>query len=101
MEHILGGVYRKRISIAAENGVTLAESEWKVLFSVGKKVVEVDTGVVINDNEVDVYLDTSSLQPGTLKAQLNLVIIDTDAPGGRRPISINISNPDDYIIPSL
>ena len=59
------------------------------------------SGVVINDNEVEVFLDTSKLTTGALKAQLNLIIVDTDAPTGRRPVPINVSNSDDYIVPSL
>ena len=100
MELILGGVYRKRISIKSENGVTLANSDWEVVFAVGNKRVKVSTGVVVDDNTIEVYLDTSLLMVGKLKAQLNMEIIDTDAPGGSRNISIALDC-DDIIIPSL
>lgn len=100
MELILGGVYRKRISIESENGVTLANSDWEVVFAVGNKRVKVSTGIVVDDNTIDVYLDTSPLTVGKLKAQLNMEIIDTDAPGGSRNISVALDC-DDIIIPSL
>lgn len=100
MELILGGVYRKRISIESENGVTLANSDWEVVFAVGNKRAKVSTGVVVDDNTIDVYLDTSLLTGGKLKAQLNMEIIDTDAPGGSRNIPVALDC-DDIIIPSL
>lgn len=100
MELILGGVYRKSISIKSENGVTLANSDWEVVFAVANKRANVSTGVVVDDNTIDVYLDTSLLMVGKLKAQLNMEIIDTDAPGGSRNISVALDC-DDIIIPSL
>ena len=100
MELILGGVYRKRISIESENGVTLANSDWEVVFAVGNKRVKVSTGVVVDDNTIEVYLDTSPLTVGKLKAQLTMEVIDTDAPGGSRNISVALYC-DDIIIPSL
>lgn len=100
MELILGGVYRKRISIESENGVTLANSDWEVVFAVGNKRAKVSTGIVVDDNTIEVFLDTSSLTVGKLKAQLNMEIIDTDAPGGSRYIPVVIAC-DDIIIPSL
>lgn len=101
MEYILGGVYRIRVSIDSANGVTLSNSEWKLVFSAGRKTTTVASGIVINDNEVEVFLDTSKLAIGALKAQLNMIIVDTDAPTGRRPVPIKVSNGDDYIVPSL
>jgi hypothetical protein len=101
MEYIFGGVYRIRVSIDSANGVTLSNSEWELVFSAGRKTTTVASGVVINDNEVDVFLDTSKLTTGALKAQLNMTIVDTDAPTGRRLVPIIVSNGDDYIVPSL
>jgi hypothetical protein len=100
MELILGGVYRTRISIESENGVTFANSDWEVVFAVGNKRAKVSTGIVVDDNTIDVYLDTSPLTVGKLKAQLNMEVIDTDAPGGSRNISVALDC-DDIIIPSL
>lgn len=100
MELILGGVYRKRVSIESDNGVTLANSDWEVVFAVANKRAKVSTGIVVDDNTIDVYLDTSLLMVGKLKAQLNMEIIDTDAPGGSRNISVALDC-DDIIIPSL
>lgn len=100
MELVHRGVYRKRISIESENGVTLANSDWEVVFAVGNKRAKVSTGIVVDDNTIEVYLDTSLLTVGKLKAQLNMEVIDTDAPGGSRNIPVALYC-DDIIIPSL
>jgi hypothetical protein len=97
MKYIIPGIERIRISLNADNGLTLSDCVWSVVFGVGRKRVTIDKGVVISDNEVDVYLDTSLLAPGRLEAQLNIEFVDSDAPNGIRRKSIDITNPSDYL----
>lgn len=101
MRYIKGGIYPIRVGITAENGITLSECKWEVIFAVRDKRVTIATGIVVNDNEVDVYLDTSKLPVGQLQAQLNLEFADSNAPNGMRPLPIDITNQDDYIVNGL
>lgn len=101
MEYIKGGIYPIRVGITADNGVTLSECKWEVVFAVREKRQRVTTGIVVNENEVDVYLDTSKLPSGKLQVQLNLEFADSNVPEGTRTLPIDITNPDDFIVNGL
>lgn len=94
---IIPSIERMRISLDADNGLTLDDCTWEVVYGVGKKRVTITKGVRIDENTADVYLDTSLLQPGRLSAQLNIEFADSDAPDGLRKKSIDISNSNDWL----
>lgn len=93
---IIPSIERMRISLDADNGLTLDDCTWEVVYGVGTKRVTINKGVRIDENTVDVYLDTSLLCAGRLSAQLNVEFADSDAPNGIRKKSIEIPT-NDYL----
>lgn len=102
MLHIIGTTPIKRISFYSSNdNINLMDSNWEVVFSVGKKSITVNKGVFISKNEVEIYLETAKLQIGKLEAQLNVKTFDINSPNKEHIIKLNITNPDDYITNGL
>lgn len=94
--YIIPSIERFRVSFSTDNGVTLDDCKWEVVYGVGTKRVTINKGVRIDENTVDVYLDTSLLGAGRLSAQLNVEFADSDAPNGIRKKSIEIPT-NDYL----
>lgn len=94
--YIIPSIERFRVSFSTDNGVTLDDCTWEVVYGVGTKRVTINKGVRVDENTVDVYLDTSLLGAGRLLAQLNVEFADSDAPNGTRKKSIEITN-NDYL----
>lgn len=93
---IIPSIERFTISYNSDNGVPLDDCKWEVVYGVGTKRVTINKGVRIDENTVDVYLDTSLLCAGRLSAQLNIEFADSDAPNGTRKKSIEIHT-NDYL----